>query len=363
MNKQEGVKRLATETGAGQWGSALACACRLMGLECMVYMVRVSYDAKPYRRIMMKTYGAEVVASPSHAHRGRPEHPGAGPGFARQPGHRHLRGGRGRAEARRHQVRPRQRAQPRAAAPDHHRPGGEEADGARRRLSRHHHRLPRRRQQLRRPRLSVPAGQAQRAPGRPCGSIAVEPASCPSLTQGQAGVRLRRHGGHHAADDDAHAGPQLRAAAGARRRPALPRLGAAGQPPAGRRASSRPRPTTRREVFESAVDFAQCEGTIPAPESAHAIHSAIRHALAAREAGEKKAILFNLSRPRHLRHGGLRGVPGREDGRVGGTHLNARAIHHRRSPEAAAYLRLLRYSSLLRSALTTSDSVHLSRMM
>jgi tryptophan synthase beta chain len=64
-NKQEGVKRLATETGAGQWGSALACACRLMGLECMVYMVKVSYEQKPYRRIMMKTYGAEVVASPS----------------------------------------------------------------------------------------------------------------------------------------------------------------------------------------------------------------------------------------------------------------------------------------------------------
>ena len=65
FNKREGVKRLATETGAGQWGSALACASKLMGLECMVYMVRVSYDQKPYRRVMMKTYGAEVVASPS----------------------------------------------------------------------------------------------------------------------------------------------------------------------------------------------------------------------------------------------------------------------------------------------------------
>ncbi|HEX7485243.1 MAG TPA: TrpB-like pyridoxal phosphate-dependent enzyme, partial [Vicinamibacterales bacterium] len=66
VNKQEGVRRLATETGAGQWGSALACACRLIGLECMVYMVRISYDQKPYRRIMMKTYGADVVASPSN---------------------------------------------------------------------------------------------------------------------------------------------------------------------------------------------------------------------------------------------------------------------------------------------------------
>jgi tryptophan synthase beta chain len=65
VNKKEGVKRLATETGAGQWGSALSCACKLMGLECMVYMVRVSYDQKPYRRIMIKTYGGDVVASPS----------------------------------------------------------------------------------------------------------------------------------------------------------------------------------------------------------------------------------------------------------------------------------------------------------
>jgi tryptophan synthase beta chain len=65
MNKKEGVKRLATETGAGQWGSALSCACKLMGLECMVYMVRVSYDQKPYRRIMINTYGAQGVASPS----------------------------------------------------------------------------------------------------------------------------------------------------------------------------------------------------------------------------------------------------------------------------------------------------------
>ena len=63
MNRKEGVKRLATETGAGQWGSALACACRLMGLECMVYMVRISYEQKPYRRVMMWTYGVEVIPS------------------------------------------------------------------------------------------------------------------------------------------------------------------------------------------------------------------------------------------------------------------------------------------------------------
>ncbi len=64
-NKQEGRTRLATETGAGQWGSALAFACKLVGLECKVYMVRVSYDQKPGRRSMMHAWGAEVVASPS----------------------------------------------------------------------------------------------------------------------------------------------------------------------------------------------------------------------------------------------------------------------------------------------------------
>ena len=63
-NKQEGVKRIATETGAGQWGTALAFAGAIFGLEVKVYMVRASYDQKPYRRMLMETYGAEVVASP-----------------------------------------------------------------------------------------------------------------------------------------------------------------------------------------------------------------------------------------------------------------------------------------------------------
>lgn len=64
-NKKEGVKRLTTETGAGQWGSALSFACNVFGLECKVYMVRVSYEQKPYRRIMMETWGSSVVPSPS----------------------------------------------------------------------------------------------------------------------------------------------------------------------------------------------------------------------------------------------------------------------------------------------------------
>src|SRR5690349_20403385 len=64
-NKADGTRRLTTETGAGQWGSALAFACALFGLECTVYMVNASYHQKPYRRSMMQLYGAEVLPSPS----------------------------------------------------------------------------------------------------------------------------------------------------------------------------------------------------------------------------------------------------------------------------------------------------------
>jgi tryptophan synthase beta chain len=65
-NKQFGIKRLTTETGAGQWGSALAFACKLIGLECKVFMVRISFDQKPFRKIMMQVWGANCVASPSN---------------------------------------------------------------------------------------------------------------------------------------------------------------------------------------------------------------------------------------------------------------------------------------------------------
>ena len=64
-NKQENIKRIAAETGAGQWGSAISMACNHFGMECSVYMVKVSYDQKPYRRSFMETFAAEVIASPS----------------------------------------------------------------------------------------------------------------------------------------------------------------------------------------------------------------------------------------------------------------------------------------------------------
>ena len=76
-NAQEGVKRIATETGAGQWGSSLAFACRMFGIEAKVYMVRISFDQKPYRRSMMQAWGATVHRSPSdltQSGRGQAEH-------------------------------------------------------------------------------------------------------------------------------------------------------------------------------------------------------------------------------------------------------------------------------------------------
>jgi tryptophan synthase beta chain len=64
-NKQFGIERLTTETGAGQWGSALSFACKLIGLECKVFMVRISFDQKPFRKLMMQVWGGNCVASPS----------------------------------------------------------------------------------------------------------------------------------------------------------------------------------------------------------------------------------------------------------------------------------------------------------
>ena len=129
-NKEEGVTKLSTETGAGQWGSSLAFAGALFGLEVKVYMVKVSYNQKPYRRALMETYGANCVASPSDETEFGARHPQRASRFAGQPRHRDLRSGRGRGQERRHQICARQRAQPRAHAPDRDRPRGDRADGA-----------------------------------------------------------------------------------------------------------------------------------------------------------------------------------------------------------------------------------------
>ena len=132
-NAKAGVKKLTTETGAGQWGTALAFACALFDLECEVWQVGSSYDSKPYRRLMIEAFGGAVHRSPSDVtEAGR--RLGADP--ANSTGSLGIaisRGGRGRRAEPRRALRARQRAQPRADAPDDHRRGGAAAAGQGRR--------------------------------------------------------------------------------------------------------------------------------------------------------------------------------------------------------------------------------------
>jgi len=298
FNKQEGVKRLATETGAGQWGSALACACRLMGLECMVYMVRISYDQKPYRRIMMNTYGADVVASPSNlTAAGRsilaedPNSPGslgiaiseAVEDAAKRDDTKYSLGSVLNHVLLHQTIIGLEAKKQMEIAGDYpdvligcHGGGSNFAGLA----------FPFLRDKLKGDRKNLRA-------------IAVEPLACPTLTAGKreydfgdvAGstpLMMMHTLGHRFVPPPVHAGG-LRYHGSA---PLVSHLLAHGVIEA--------EAYHQLEVFESAVRFAQCEGTIPAPESAHAIHSTIQHALAAREAGEKRVILFNLSGHGHF---------------------------------------------------------------
>jgi len=292
-NRQEGVKRLATETGAGQWGSALACACRLMGLECMVYMVRVSYEQKPYRRVMMKTYGAEIVPSPSpltEAGRrilaGDPDSPGS-LGIAISEA---IEDAAGRDDTKYslgsvlnhvllHQTIIGQEAKKQMElAGDYpdiiigcHGGGSNFAGLA----------FPFLKDKLNGTRKHLRA-------------IAAEPLACPTLTRGareydfgdtaETTPLLMMHTlGHAFVPPVVHAGG-LRYHGSA---PLVSHLLAAGVIEA--------EAYHQGEVFASAVAFAQSEGTIPAPETAHAIHSVVRHAREAREKGTPTVILFNLS--------------------------------------------------------------------
>jgi len=293
MNKQEGVKRLATETGAGQWGSALACACKLMGLECMVYMVRVSYDMKPYRRIMMKTYGADVVASPSPlTAAGRailaedPNSPGSlgiaiseAVEDAAQREDTKYSLGSVLNHVLLHQTIIGQEAKKQMALAGEYpdiiiacHGGGSNFGG-----------------------IVFPFLQDKISGARKkLRAIAVEPSACASLTAGKreydfgdvAGSTplLMMHTlGHRFIPAPVHAGG-LRYHGSA---PLVSHVLALNLVEA--------EAYHQGEVFASAVKFAQCEGTIPAPESAHAIHSVMVHALKARESGERTVILFNLS--------------------------------------------------------------------
>jgi len=293
MNKKEGVKRIATETGAGQWGSALSCACQLMGLECMVYMVRISYDQKPYRRIMMKTFGADIVPSPStltesgrHILKQDPDSPGslgiaiseAVEDAAKREDTKYSLGSVLNHVLLHQTIIGQEAKMQMEMAGDYpdiiiacHGGGSNFAGIA----------FPFLRDKILGERKKLRA-------------IAVEPASCATLTTGkreydfgdEAGLTplLMMHTlGHSFVPPPVHAGG-LRYHGSA---PLVSHVLHSGLIEA--------EAYHQKEIFESAVKFAKCEGTIPAPESAHAIHSAMIHALKARASGERKVILFNLS--------------------------------------------------------------------
>jgi tryptophan synthase beta chain len=291
-NKQEGIKRIATETGAGQWGSALAYAGAMFGLEVKVYMVRASYDQKPYRRLMMETYGASVVASPSmETAAGRAilaEHPNStgSLGIAiseavedavmRDDTHYSL--GSVLNHVMLHQtvigLESIQQMEMAGEEPDviiACAGGGSNFAG-----------------------LTFPwLGQTFRG-GRKYQVIAVEPEAAPSMTRGRyaydygdtakmAPMVKMYTLGHDFIPEPIHAG-------GLRYHGMSPQVSLLKH-----EGFIEARSVHQRPSFEAGIQFARTEGLIPAPESTHAIRVAIDEALAAKKSGEKKVILFNLS--------------------------------------------------------------------
>ena len=296
-NKQEGVTRLATETGAGQWGSALAMACSFFGLELKVYMVKVSYQQKPYRRSMMEVWGAKVVPSPSSdTNAGRailqqdPESPGSlGIAISEAVEDAATRDdtkyslGSVLNHVLLHQTVVGQEALKQMEQ------AGDEPDivigcigGGSNYAG-----------------LAFPFVRRKLVEGATTRFIAAEPEACPSLTRGEYRYDFgdtaamtpltKMHTlGHTFVPPGIHAGG-LRYHGMA---PLISQLYDTGV------MEARAYPQTT--VFDAAVQFARTEGIIPAPESAHAIRCAIDEALAAKEAGERKVILFNLSGHGHF---------------------------------------------------------------
>ena len=287
-NKEEGIRRLATETGAGQWGSALALACRLMDMECTVFMVGSSYDQKPYRRSLMEAWGATVHRSPS-------DRTAAGAAQAQ-----HETGSLGIAISEAVEVA--------AQDPDtnyalgsvlnhvllHQTVIGQESLAQMEKAGEY-------------PDvvvgcvgggsnfagIAIPFARASLRDGRATRFLACEPAACPTLTRG---VYRYDFGdtmgmtplmpmytlGHDFVPPPVHAGG-LRYYGDA---PLVCGLVKEGLVEA--------RAYKQNETFEAALRFARSEGILPAPEPAHAIRAVIEEGLAAREAGEERVILFNL---------------------------------------------------------------------
>jgi tryptophan synthase beta chain len=290
-NKEAGVKRLATETGAGQWGSALAFAGAVFGLEVKVYMVRASYDQKPYRRILMETYGAEVVASPSlTTNYGRkvlsetPDSPGSlGMAISEAVEDAATRDDTKYAlgsvlnHVLLHQTVIGQEAIEQMAmageSPDvviGCAGGGSNFAG-----------------------LTFPFLGKNFREGAKHRIIAVEPEAAPSLTRGVYAYDFGDTGkmapivkmftlGSEFIPDPIHAG-------GLRYHGMSPLVSLLKE-----HGFIEARSVHQRASFEAGVAFARAEGILPAPEPTHAIRVAMDEAIAAREAGEAKVILFNL---------------------------------------------------------------------
>lgn len=290
-NRQEGTRRLVTETGAGQWGTALAFACQKFKMECKVYMVRVSYDQKPYRKIMMQTYGAKILPSPSpFTHAGReilkndPNCPGSlgiaiseaveeameladtryslGSVLNHVLMHQTVIGLEAKKQL--------ELAGEKADVVIGCHGGGSNFAG-----------------------LAFPFVR-DKINGADIDLIAVEPRSCPTLTAGKleydfgdtAGMTplIRMYTlGHEFIPPGIHAG-------GLRYHGAAPLVSLLLE-----HKLIRAEAVPQLDVFRAAMLFARTEGIIPAPESSHAIEMAIREAVKAREEGKEKVIVFNLS--------------------------------------------------------------------
>ena len=292
-NKVAGTKAMTTETGAGQWGTSLAMACNFFGIDLEVYMVRVSYDQKPYRRIFMQTYGAQVFASPSkRTQYGRsllaqdPENNGslgiaiseAVEVAAASGGTKKYSLGSVLNHVLMHQSVIGEEALKQMDLAGEYPDvvigcvgGGSNFAG-----------------------IAYPFLRQNLKDGQRTRLVAVEPTATPSLTKGKytfdygdsaqmAPIVKMYTLGHTFMPAGIHAGglryhgmaPSLSALhdAGYIQVVAVPQIG----------------------TFEAALQFTKTEGIIPAPESAHAIRVAIDEALDARAKGEKRTILFNLS--------------------------------------------------------------------
>jgi len=296
-NKIEGTKALATETGAGQWGSALSFACQMFGLGCTVFMVRSSYDQKPYRKAMMSVFGATVHASPSRETKAgrcaleRDPRTSGSLGLAISEAVEAAMSGQGTKyslgsvlnHVLLHQTIIGLEAEKQMDAAGEFPDtvvgcvgGGSNFSG-----------------------LALPLYRASRERRHTTRFVAVEPTVCPSITKGEyrydfgdmaeTTPLLRMHTlGHDFIPPPIHAGG-LRYHGMA---PIVSRLVEDG--------IVEPAAYDQLDVFASAVLFARTEGIIPAPETAHAVHAAVQVARECAKRGDRKTILIGFSGHGHF---------------------------------------------------------------